>query len=387
MKQETHRPYSYIDNDADMQDMIEKMLPAESIALDMEADSLHHYYEKVCLIQLTIGTSNFIVDPLCGINLTAFLNMLASKPLILHDAGYDLRMLRNSFGFVTECSVFDTMLAAQLLGYERLGLVALIERFFDISLPKQDQKSNWSKRPLTKDQLQYASDDTFYLHEIAALLESELKRLGRFHWHQQACEKMIYSAALEKLPADPDNIWRIKGSSRLQPLQLTLLRAIWHWRDKQARAADLPPFKVMGNQFILKLTQLFAADSRTSLTSVRGLPRTCAGKRLKLLENAIDDALNTPCEEYAQRRKRKHSKHSPPDTQPVAEELREHCQRIAEGFDIAPQLIATRAMIASVANHRPRGIDEIISCSGMMNWQAELMQGAIDEALEKYPRR
>ena len=270
-----------------MQDMIEKMLPAESIALDMEADSLHHYYEKVCLIQLTIGTSNFIVDPLCGINLTAFLNMLASKPLILHDAGYDLRMLRNSFGFVTECSVFDTMLAAQLLGYERLGLVALIERFFDISLPKQDQKSNWSKRPLTKDQLQYASDDTFYLHEIAALLESELKRLGRFHWHQQACEKMIYSAALEKLPADPDNIWRIKGSSRLQPLQLTLLRAIWHWRDKQARAADLPPFKVMGNQFILKLTQLFAADSRTSLTSVRGLPRTCAGKRLKLLENPL----------------------------------------------------------------------------------------------------
>lgn len=381
-----HRPYSYIDTDEQLQMLNEQMISAESIAIDMEADSLHHYYEKVCLIQMTIGRENFVVDPLAGMNMTGFLNILASKSLILHDAGYDLRMLRNSFGFVAEGVVFDTMLAAQLLGYERLSLVALIERFFDIALSKQDQKSNWSKRPLTADQLQYASDDTFYLHEIAETLHSELKRLDRLHWHKQACEKMIDSANLEKPPVDPDEVWRIKGSSRLDPLHLTLVRSIWQWRDQQARAADLPPFKVLGHHSILAIVHWAASNREDSVRNGPRLPRNCTGRRLRKLEDAVAQALNTPESEYAQPRKRKRTKHSPPDTQPVAEELRMRCQQIAEKLDVAPQLIATRAMIASVANHRPENIEEIMDCSGMMNWQAELMASAIEETLSQYPR-
>ena len=246
-----HKPYKYIDTDKALADLNELMLTTGRIAIDIEADSLHHYYEKVCLIQFTIKNKNFIVDPLAKLDLTSFLNILASKPLILHDAGYDLRMLRSSFGFITESDIFDTMLAAQLLGYERLGLVALIQELCDISLSKQDQKSNWSKRPLTLDQLQYASDDTFYLHELADILRGKLKKLNRLHWHEQACKKMISSAAIEKPPVDPDTVLRIKGSSHLDHFQLTILRAVWHWRDQQARAADLPPFKIMGNQTII----------------------------------------------------------------------------------------------------------------------------------------
>lgn len=383
---DNHRPYSYVDTDERLHALNEQLLSAESIAIDMEADSLHHYYEKVCLIQLTIGRENFVVDPLAGMNMTAFLNILASKSLILHDAGYDLRMLRNSFGFVTEGVVFDTMLAAQLLGYEKLSLVALIERFFDISLSKQDQKSNWSKRPLTTEQLQYASDDTFYLHEIAEILHAELKRLGRLHWHRQACEKMIDSATVEKLPVDPDDVWRIKGSSRLDPLRLTLVRSIWHWRDQQARAADLPPFKILGNHVIFSLVHWAATNRESSIRNGPRLPRNCTGRRMRLLEDAVAEALNTPKSEYAQLRKRKRTKHSPADTQPVAEELRTHGQQIAEKLDVAPQLVATRAMIACIANHRPDSIEEIVECSGMMEWQAELMQSAIEETLSKYPR-
>ncbi|MCK4999129.1 MAG: ribonuclease D, partial [Anaerohalosphaera sp.] len=229
-----HKPYKYIDTDKALADLNELMLTTGRIAIDIEADSLHHYYEKVCLIQFTIKNKNFIVDPLAKLDLTSFLNILASKPLILHDAGYDLRMLRSSFGFITESDIFDTMLAAQLLGYERLGLVALIQELCDISLSKQDQKSNWSKRPLTLDQLQYASDDTFYLHELADILRGKLKKLNRLHWHEQACKKMISSAAMEKPPVDPDTVWRIKGSSHLDHFQLTILRAVWHWRDQQA---------------------------------------------------------------------------------------------------------------------------------------------------------
>ena len=382
-----HRPYKYIDTDKGLADLIELMLSAGRIAIDIEADSLHHYYEKVCLIQLTIRSKNFIVDPLAKLDLTSFLNILASKSLILHDAGYDLRMLRSSFGFTTEADVFDTMLAAQLLGYEKLGLVALIQDLCNVTLSKHDQKSNWSKRPLTLAQLQYASDDTFYLHEIAEILHSRLKKLNRLHWHQQACKKMISSAELEKPPADPNTVWRIKGSSHLDRHQLTLLKAIWYWRDQQARAADLPPFKIMGNQTVMNIIQFATQNPDSTLADGPSLPRTCSGKRLKLLTRSIKEALSTQPSKYEMFKERKKANRSLPDTQAIAESLHSACQEIAEKLDVTPQLIATRAMIAAISNNRPKTVEEIVECSTMMHWQAELMLPSIQETLQKHERK
>jgi ribonuclease D len=118
--------YQYVDTDEKMKALLESLAPAKIVAIDTEADSLHHYYEKVCLIQMTFDGKNFIVDPLAGLNLDGFLDELADKDIIIHDAGYDLRMMRSSFGFEPKGRLFDTMLAAQLLGYQYLVLASML---------------------------------------------------------------------------------------------------------------------------------------------------------------------------------------------------------------------------------------------------------------------
>ena len=179
MNTQPHKAYSYIDTDSAMQSLLPCLDDATAIAIDTEADSMHHYYEKVCLIQLTVAGANYIVDPLAGIDLARFLKILAQKPLILHDAGYDLRMMKTSFDFSPKEPVFDTMLAAQLLGFEKFALAALIEHFFNITATKKGQKSDWSRRPLKQFQLDYAVDDTRYLHELADKLNHQLQKLNR----------------------------------------------------------------------------------------------------------------------------------------------------------------------------------------------------------------
>ena len=155
--------YVYVRERAAMERLIQRIGAAERVAVDTEADSLHNYFEKVCLVQLSLGREHYLVDPLCGLDLNGLLEALADKPLILHGGDYDLRMMRASMGFRPRREAFDTMIAAQLLGFEQIGLAALIERYFDITIGKAGQKSDWSRRPLSENQLRYAVNDTRFL--------------------------------------------------------------------------------------------------------------------------------------------------------------------------------------------------------------------------------
>ena len=175
--------YSYIDTQPALGDLIEHIIKSQMVAIDTEADSYHHYFEKVCLIQLTLDDQNYIVDPLCDTDLSQFLNLLSQKQLVIHDAGYDLRIMQSSFGFRPHNKIFDTMSAAQLLGYEQFGLAALIKRLFNINLTKKGQRSDWSRRPLKESQLGYAVDDTRFLLKLAKKLKDELQKLNRLDWH------------------------------------------------------------------------------------------------------------------------------------------------------------------------------------------------------------
>ncbi|MGH7930578.1 MAG: ribonuclease D, partial [Candidatus Binatia bacterium] len=246
--------YVYVRERAAMETLIQRIRTAERVAVDTEADSLHNYFEKVCLIQLSLGGEHYLLDPLAGLDLTGFLEALAEKPLILHGGDYDLRMLRASTGFRPRREVFDTMIAAQLLGIEQIGLAALIERFFDITIGKEGQKSDWSRRPLSEKQQRYAVNDTRYLEHLAERLRDELSERGRVDWHLKSCRAMVESTGRDN-SRDPEEAWRIKGTGRLTRRQLAYLRELWRWRDEHARRANLPPFKVFGNQQILDLLQ------------------------------------------------------------------------------------------------------------------------------------
>lgn len=370
--------YVYVREGGAIETLIRSIHAAKQVALDTEADSLHNYFEKVCLIQLSLGDKHFLVDPLAQLDLSGFLQALADKPLILHGADYDLRMMRASMGFRPRGEVFDTMIAAQLLGIEQIGLAALIERCFEITIGKAGQKSDWSRRPLSEQQLSYAVNDTRFLEPLAERLRAELSERGRIEWHRESCQAMVESTGRDR-PRDPENGWRIKGAGRLTGRQLAYLRELWCWRDEQARAADLPAFKVFGNQQMFELLQWTESHPGVPLHQGPKLPRNIRGARLQALEAAIARAAAMEPAQWPERRILERSDGLPANCREQFDALRSECWRIAADLGIAPSTLAPRAALEALARSRPQSLDDVMKSTALLHWQAELVQGALQE--------
>jgi ribonuclease D len=371
--------YVYVRERAAMERLIQRIDTAERVALDTEADSLHNYFEKVCLVQLSFGGEHYLIDPLAGLDLNGLSEALADKPLILHGGDYDLRMLRASIGFRPRREVFDTMIAAQLLGLEQIGLAALTERFFAITIGKAGQKSDWSRRPLSENQLRYAVNDTRFLERLANRMHGELSARGRVDWHRESCRAMVESSGRDHA-RDPENAWRIKGAGRLTRRQLAYLRELWRWRDQHARSANLPAFRVLGNQEILGLVRWAESHPGVPLYQGPKLPRNIAGAQLTTLEEAIARAAGMDETEWPELRKRDHD--SPRnDCSEEINSLRAECAQIARELEIAASTLAPRAALEAIASSRPRTVDEIMKTGGLLSWQAELVQGAVKKCL------
>jgi ribonuclease D len=366
--------YVYVRERAAMEALIERIGAAERVALDTEADSLHNYFEKVCLIQLSLGEKHYLVDPLAGLELSGFLEALAEKPLILHGGDYDLRMMRASLGFRARHEVFDTMIAAQLLGIEQIGLAALIERFLAVTIEKTGQKSDWSRRPLSEKQLSYAVNDTRFLERLADCLARELSERGRLDWHVESCRAMVEATGRDKA-RDPNDAWRIKGTGRLTRRQLAYLRELWHWRDEHARRANQPPFKVFGNQEILELITWAEGHPGAPLQQGPKLPRNIRGALLTTLEEALTRAAKMSQAQWPELRRRERPEPPSAECLKRIDALRDECARVAKELGIAASTLAPKAALEAIARSRPRTVDEIMESSGLLRWQAELVQG------------
>ncbi|MSP40444.1 MAG: hypothetical protein EXR70_18295 [Deltaproteobacteria bacterium] len=356
--------------------LIERIVTADRVGLDTEADSLHNYFEKVCLIQLSLGDEHYIVDPLSGVDLGGFYEALADKPLILHGGDYDLRMMRLSHDFRTVREVFDTMIAAQLLGIEQIGLAALIEKYFGVVIEKAGQKSDWSRRPLSDKQLSYAVNDTRYLAALADRLSGELRELGRLEWHAESCRAMVESSGRDR-PRDPDDAWRIKGAGRLTRRQLAYLRELWLWRDGHAQRANRPQFMIFGNQQILELIAWADAHVGEPLHQGPKLPRNITGALLSMLEQAIKRAGEMAPAEWPELRRREHVESPSNECLERAKVLRDDCARIAKELGISASVLAPKAAIEAIARSEPRNVEEIMECGRLLRWQAELILGSV----------
>ncbi|MBI3061164.1 MAG: ribonuclease D [Deltaproteobacteria bacterium] len=351
-----------------MEALVRRIGAAERVALDTEADSLHNYFEKVCLVQLSLGREHYLVDPLSGLDLTGFLQALAGKPLILHGGDYDLRMMRASMDFRPRREVFDTMIAAQLLGIEQIGLAALVERFFGVTIGKEGQKSDWSRRPLSEKQLRYAVNDTRFLEPLAERMRGELSERGRIDWHRESCRTMVESTARDHA-RDPEDAWRVKGAGRLTRRQLAYL----------------------GNQQILDLLQW--AESRPGVPLDQGpkLPRNIRRSLLRTLEETITRVAAMDEAQWPELRRVERDDAPRADFTEQLNALRGECARIAKELQIAASTLAPRAALEAIAQSRPRTVDEIMESAGLLRWQAELVQGAVETCLhstrEKSPSR
>ena len=240
------------------------------VAVDTEADSLHSYFDKVCLIQMSIPGEDLIIDPLKPLDLGRFGALLGERNVrkVLHGADYDLRILNRDFGF-TIGNVVDTSICAQLLGYQGIGLAALLERHFGVQLDKSHQRADWAMRPLPRNMLQYAATDTRYLIPLAEKLRAELEALGRWEW---AVEEF---ARLENVRYEKEEVEepfrRLKGLGGLDRRTLAIVQRLYDHRDALARKADRPPFKIFSNEIILESAKVKPATP-AELENVKVLP-------------------------------------------------------------------------------------------------------------------
>jgi ribonuclease D len=344
-----------IAEDKALSELVSRLSECSRVALDTEADSLHCYFEKLCLIQVSAGDEHVLVDPLAGVDLQPLYDVVCSRRLVFHGADYDLRLLRRA-GRFEPVDLFDTMIAARLSGKSALGLAALVEERFGVTLSKASQKANWAIRPLPPIMVEYALNDTRYLFEIADTLEAELHRLQRWEWFVESRDRMIASTR-EVKERDEATVWRISGSSALSPRAQAVLRTLWFWRDTEAKGWDRPSFHVIGNEDLLRVASQVANGAPFSTPRMNG-------RRRKSFDVMIALALQIPEEEWPQIEKVRRKRVSKEQVD-RSEALKKTRDRVAAELALDPSIIAPRAALEATA------ADE--NAPALMNWQRRLL--------------
>jgi ribonuclease D len=349
----------------DTERKIEAFLPvlraATWVAVDTEADSLHAYPEKVCLIQISTVSGDRLIDPLAGLNLDPLLEALSGHELIMHGADYDLRLLRKHHEFVPS-AIFDTMLAARLLGLRQFGLGNLVERYLAVKLEKGPQKANWALRPLTERMECYARNDTHYLKPLADQLKTELQASGRLAWQQESCARLIHDSTRQHLP-DLDAVWRMKGSHLLKPPALAVLRELWQWREKEALAANKPPFFVMSHDALVSI----ASAAVLAQPIEPSVPRHISERRREGVMKAVAHGLHLSPDRHP--KILRHASRRPSEGEKRRfTELQKHRDAHAAALGIDPTLIASRGMLSDLAYDWDKHSPEL------MTWQRGLLK-------------
>jgi ribonuclease D len=337
------------------------MLRAASwVAVDTEADSLHAYPEKVCLIQISTVAGDELIDPLAGVSLDPLLDALSGHELIMHGADYDLRLLRKHHEFVPS-AIFDTMLAARLLGLRQFGLSHLVENHLGVKLEKGAQKANWAMRPLTPRMEHYARNDTHYLRPLEEKLKTELAAKQRLAWHQECCARLISESSKDR-PADLDSVWRISGSHTLSRPALAVLRELWKWRESEAVRANRPPYFVISHEALVEIASAAAAAHPFEPL----LPKHLSERRRAGLTHAVEHGLKVPREHHPHILRGQGRRSSEAEKRCFMELRRRRDARAAE-LGIDPTLIASRGALSDLAHDWDQHAPEL------MNWQKELL--------------
>jgi ribonuclease D len=368
----------WIDRQDALDAALERVGSHGQIAVDTEADSLHSYFDKVCLIQISLPDEDLIVDPLVRVDLTKFGQILADPAItkVFHGGDYDLRILHRDFDFTVH-NLIDTSICAQLLGYEGLGLAALLDRHFGLKVNKTHQRADWSMRPLPQDMLEYAAMDTHYLVALAAKLREELEALNRWEWALEEFSRLENVRYREV--EDESEVWRrVKNIGGLDRRSLAIVRDIYMWRDALARKADRPPFKVLGNDAIVEIAKAKPATFR-ELAALRAVSRYHSDRYGRELSAIVRRALEIPEAELPERSEPK-AWIRDKTLESRINRLKAVRDRHARELKIDGSVLAARHILAAIAT------DNTLDVPAMREWQKKVMGADLLKALEPDPK-
>lgn len=339
------------------------------IAVDTEADSLYSYFEKVCLLQFSTRDADFIVDPFAvttdGIAALAPIFADARIEKVFHAAEYDILCLKRDYQF-TFANIFDTMIAARILGWKNYGLGNTLQERFGVVLNKRMQRADWGHRPLSAEQITYAREDTHYLLRLRDLQMEELQSQGRVEEAREEFERLTH---IEPTPRrfDPDAYWNIKGARDLDPTRLGILRELYRFRDTQARKENRPPFKVISDATLVRIAQA-RPTSAHALAHLEGVPEFVLRRYSHALLKAVAHGTATPqvASPHPHSRNNNFLDHAARNR---LGKLKEWRKRRAEARGVENDVIVSNEVLHAIARQNPRTLDALVAATHLGPWK------------------
>lgn len=375
-----HTPV-YLDTSRVVDAFLTSIANARILALDTEGASFHRFVDRIYLLQLSTREQTAIIDPI-PIGTPSLLGDLLEHrdvEIVFHDADYDLRLLQQDYRWHVR-NIFDTRIAAQLLGIRAFGLAALLERFFGVKLDKKHQRADWSMRPLPQGMLDYAAQDTIHLLELRDRLKHDLEHAGRWDW---AREEFALLEGTKWGDDDSANAFlRIKGARDLTRRELAVLRELVPWRDAIARQLDRATFRVVGNEQLLDIARQQPA-TRDALGAIKGMPRALLESRGSEVLDAVKRGLAVPDAELPRFPKAARWDRDP-DFDVRVSALKTVRDEAATRLDLDPGVLCARDRLEAVARKNPKSRDELETIGELRQWQRAVLGESFLKALDHH---
>jgi ribonuclease D len=356
---------TFVDTPIKLEEMIPTLMKEPIVAVDTESNSLYAYRERVCLIQFSIPEKDYLLDPLAFENLSALAPLFVSQKIekIFHAAEYDIIMLDQDFGFKFN-NLFDTMVAARILGWKAVGLGSILRDKFNIHVEKKYQRANWGRRPLPSEMLTYAQLDTHYLISLRALIKAELEKVGRWSIaeedFQRACQ--VHASNHGRNGAD---CWRINGARDLEPRQLAVLQELCEYRDQMAQSLDRPLFKVINNKALYNIAEACPRSMR-ELEAVQGVSHKQARWLGHGILDAVQRGLKTKKPPQLPRKPR------PSDAYLLrVDRLRQWRKNKGRSMGVESDVVLPKDLLYELAEKNPKRFEQISEILDVVPWRRE----------------
>ena len=351
---------------AQVVELAELLAKETTIAVDLEADSMHNYQEKVCLIQVSTEQKTVLIDPLAATDLSPLHAVFTNPEIrkIFHAADYDLRSLKRDFNLTID-GLFDTMISAQLLGEERIGLADLLRKYFSVELDKKYQRADWSQRPLPAEMVRYAAEDTCHLHRLVEIFEKRLEEKARISW---ATEEFALMEEVRFSEVDGPICLRFKGAGTLSSRELGVLEKLLQWREKEGERLNRPVYKVMGNKSLLALALRMPRD-KANLKGLEDLSPRLIERYGRALMSAVREGLETPEAELPKFPRPPRRGAKDPSIEERIKALKKWRQGQAARLSLDPGVLINNATLEVLAAANPQAEQALDEVVGLKNWQ------------------
>lgn len=372
--------YKFITRDEELASVCTELGKEKLVSVDLEADSMHSFAEKICLIQIAAGGRAWLVDPFEVSDFSSFCRILENPDIIkvFHGSDFDVRSLDREFSVQIE-NLFDTEIACRFLNVKERGLGALMASYFGIHMEKKYQKANWSKRPLKEEMVAYSVEDVAHLERLHDCLVAELEEMGRLEWARE--EFGLQAQVKYELNHQPPLFKRFKGAGKLDNRTLAVLEHLLQVRLEQAQKKDLPFFKIMSNQSIMTMAQQ-RPKSVDDILKIKALSKKQAGMYGRYCVEAVTTALNLPHKELPSYPRTRMPRKTPKVLRRIEmlKKMREHA---SETVGMEPGFLINNSLISAIAFEGPADRAALAEIETMRNWQVEVLGDDILNTLSR----